>query len=393
MSNEPGRNDPCPCGSGRKYKHCCLDRDEPKFERIEGKVVPKALDELMQEGYDHREEGNEAEAADCWLEVWERIKQFITPDTGGIKDLDEQLAPTQFVFNWSQDLEHCLHQAGRKTDKYLEEQIRYADEFCELLPGTKDSVLINRRKAAAEACFHLGRVEEGENRFEQIVSEHPDSPWVFINWGDMYSLFRRHDNVPEDPERARELYEQARPLLDGYEVEAVENRLMQLKNKDEQPRKNTRIDFPKRRDKTMNIELTEEQFETLLTLVQAGNWLINATRSDRIERFDELVSQIYSKAEEAGLGEHVFYAEDEDRYYPSEKLEEKIMDFVDTYENESFWDSLTTRLAERDIREKYDRETVENMGLEEWVETLHEHERHYAEEFQEHGLERISIEK
>ncbi len=22
---EPGRNDPCPCGSGRKYKHCCID--------------------------------------------------------------------------------------------------------------------------------------------------------------------------------------------------------------------------------------------------------------------------------------------------------------------------------------------------------------------------------
>ncbi|HEX3000067.1 MAG TPA: SEC-C metal-binding domain-containing protein [Armatimonadota bacterium] len=19
-----GRNDPCPCGSGKKYKHCCL---------------------------------------------------------------------------------------------------------------------------------------------------------------------------------------------------------------------------------------------------------------------------------------------------------------------------------------------------------------------------------
>ncbi|MGO9965678.1 MAG: SEC-C metal-binding domain-containing protein [Bryobacteraceae bacterium] len=21
-----GRNDLCPCGSGRKYKHCCLDK-------------------------------------------------------------------------------------------------------------------------------------------------------------------------------------------------------------------------------------------------------------------------------------------------------------------------------------------------------------------------------
>lgn len=24
----PGRNDPCPCGSGKKYKRCCLGRSE-----------------------------------------------------------------------------------------------------------------------------------------------------------------------------------------------------------------------------------------------------------------------------------------------------------------------------------------------------------------------------
>jgi hypothetical protein len=23
VSARPGRNDPCPCGSGKKYKHCC----------------------------------------------------------------------------------------------------------------------------------------------------------------------------------------------------------------------------------------------------------------------------------------------------------------------------------------------------------------------------------
>ena len=23
-----GRNEPCHCGSGRKYKHCCLEKDE-----------------------------------------------------------------------------------------------------------------------------------------------------------------------------------------------------------------------------------------------------------------------------------------------------------------------------------------------------------------------------
>jgi len=24
----PGRNQPCHCGSGRKYKHCCLEKDQ-----------------------------------------------------------------------------------------------------------------------------------------------------------------------------------------------------------------------------------------------------------------------------------------------------------------------------------------------------------------------------
>ena len=28
MSKKPGRNDPCSCGSGKKYKRCCLPKDE-----------------------------------------------------------------------------------------------------------------------------------------------------------------------------------------------------------------------------------------------------------------------------------------------------------------------------------------------------------------------------
>jgi hypothetical protein len=27
---KPGRNDPCPCGSGIKYKKCCLPADEAR---------------------------------------------------------------------------------------------------------------------------------------------------------------------------------------------------------------------------------------------------------------------------------------------------------------------------------------------------------------------------
>jgi len=33
-TRHPGRNEPCHCGSGRKYKHCCLAKDE-EAERAE----------------------------------------------------------------------------------------------------------------------------------------------------------------------------------------------------------------------------------------------------------------------------------------------------------------------------------------------------------------------
>jgi hypothetical protein len=35
----PGRNEPCRCGSGRKYKHCCLAADEKKDAAARAKAA------------------------------------------------------------------------------------------------------------------------------------------------------------------------------------------------------------------------------------------------------------------------------------------------------------------------------------------------------------------
>tara|TARA_R110002012_G_C11646609_1_gene611089 strand:- start:509 stop:946 length:438 start_codon:yes stop_codon:yes gene_type:complete len=56
-----GRNEKCPCGSGRKYKQCCLKLSKEAFQNT-GKTAPAPLnhadDELVQYlGYDtHRDE-------------------------------------------------------------------------------------------------------------------------------------------------------------------------------------------------------------------------------------------------------------------------------------------------------------------------------------------------
>ncbi len=38
--NAVGRNEPCPCGSGKKYKKCCLDRDEALARQTQPAALP-----------------------------------------------------------------------------------------------------------------------------------------------------------------------------------------------------------------------------------------------------------------------------------------------------------------------------------------------------------------
>ena len=41
MSKKIGRNDPCPCGSGKKYKKCCLNRQYVDVKTLMRDVLSK----------------------------------------------------------------------------------------------------------------------------------------------------------------------------------------------------------------------------------------------------------------------------------------------------------------------------------------------------------------
>ena len=56
---KPGRNDPCPCGSGNKYKKCCL----PKEEAAEREQLAKAEARRVESAAAHRLPLREVKAA------------------------------------------------------------------------------------------------------------------------------------------------------------------------------------------------------------------------------------------------------------------------------------------------------------------------------------------
>lgn len=48
-----GRNDPCHCGSGKKYKHCCYSTDSVKHEEPVIEAEAAATDEGDEEQDEH----------------------------------------------------------------------------------------------------------------------------------------------------------------------------------------------------------------------------------------------------------------------------------------------------------------------------------------------------
>ena len=42
VTPRPSRNEPCHCGSGRKYKQCCLDKDEAAAREARAKAAAEA---------------------------------------------------------------------------------------------------------------------------------------------------------------------------------------------------------------------------------------------------------------------------------------------------------------------------------------------------------------
>ncbi len=104
----PGRNDPCPCGSGRKFKQCCLqvrtleDSVRLTLRGAEGRVVPAILDftakTFGQPLFDHAciVDDLVIQIADLDVEVDELLTRRPPPAEAAIAPVDDARVPARW---------------------------------------------------------------------------------------------------------------------------------------------------------------------------------------------------------------------------------------------------------------------------------------------------------
>jgi hypothetical protein len=100
----------------------------------------------------------------------------------------------------------------------------------------------------------------------------------------------------------------------------------------------------------MEITLTKDELETLIKLVYLGNWMANSWRTDdRMTAFDDLQASLLATARTAGLRELVDEDEETGKPLPSAVLDEALQETLDFYDDNTFWDQLIYRMADRDF--------------------------------------------
>jgi len=185
------------------------------------------LDEMMQKGYDLLREDMVTEACDLWLEVWEELKKEFLTEPKSIEKADNVFCGAQSLYNWCQDLEMELGNAGLDNRTYYEKRIKFIQEFCSLFSESDRLIMENMKRAEAESYFALGRVEQGEKLFARLIEEFPKSAWVYIGWADQYWLFPFSEDFSPNYEKAERIYRLALEK-DTDDREAVLERLKGL---------------------------------------------------------------------------------------------------------------------------------------------------------------------
>lgn len=177
---QPRRNDPCPCGSGKKYKQCCLPAHEASAheEKMQHQAALTSLPSLISEGIGAYRQGQ--------LETARQLFQQV---------LD--ISPSD------PDALHLMGVICRDTGA-SEQAIQLINRAIDVLPG--------------EAMFHnsigiawrrLGKDEEAHKAYQTALRLKPDYFEAFNNLGNILS-------EQGELELARDCFEKARRIRPDF---------------------------------------------------------------------------------------------------------------------------------------------------------------------------------
>jgi len=215
-----GRNDFCYCGSGKKYKKCCVNKDNNKY-LIELGVIDAAVSKAQ--WFLKREQIEKANKLFrfAWFYAQKICKE------SNIKTIDEYDKIYEWydsLTNWIQDYEEILELSDEETKLY--ERMQLYDIAETIFDLNQDSELYWKEqfiRGRANIQFKLRDEEKAKNTIESYLEQKPNWVWGYIEMADWY--IDKSDEKNYDLEKAKNILIRCEQIENMEDMNAVYERL------------------------------------------------------------------------------------------------------------------------------------------------------------------------
>lgn len=233
-----GRNDPCPCGSGKKYKKCCLNKEKtttsneqvPLVNELYGnslfsyhnqyvhtkKVKNEEINKKLLNIYDYGRKMSPKEVMDNYLEVMNSLLSYAKENNiKTIEELDKSEQISEFCSNVINDASDVAYNLT-KDDYDLEKVINYIDRLINIL-DLDDNAYEWQIRTKAKILFTLNRITEGEKVLTEELEKNPKATYYYVELIDSF-------NDIGNKEKAKYYYDLALGYDDIEDRDVIEER-------------------------------------------------------------------------------------------------------------------------------------------------------------------------
>jgi hypothetical protein len=146
---DPGRNDPCPCGSGQKYKKCCLPREEAARAAERPRVTARdtVMPNVLRFAYSSQFDGDHAVADRLfWADTLDGVDER---EAGDLVESEDAQVKYNAWFVWDLDIEDTTTVA----DMFLEQRGRTLD--------AAERAYVERMRRSCLSLYQVDSVDRG----------------------------------------------------------------------------------------------------------------------------------------------------------------------------------------------------------------------------------------
>jgi tetratricopeptide (TPR) repeat protein len=227
-----GRNDSCPCGSGKKYKKCCIDQKN-NLEAMGPLNTASPLscaDEWIEAGYYYFNKKWHYKALTCWWHAWQEAEKIL-PETirdPKTEECDRLFSSCDFFSNWLVDYQSLIEDNLERDPVAAQNGLIFCQKIVARFPDMNCSLTNNFIETTSYLLLALGKSEQAFSLLEQMIEQHPKCTQGYVVLAALLSLDAQRFNLHPDFDRAQQLLLQARENATDCEDWDVDLRLEDL---------------------------------------------------------------------------------------------------------------------------------------------------------------------